>query len=716
MIIKPESKYLQYCGRIDFEDRNAPEFVYPCSSIRLKVSGCILRMTISNKRAYWGSYLGVIIDGEQKKIELPETEEKITLTLAENMENVMHDVLVFKRQDSCHIFKFFGFEAEEGAKLELPDALPSRRIEVYGDSVSAGEVSEAVDYAGKEDPEHNGEYSNSYYSYAWMTARRLNAQIHDVAQGGMALLHGTGWFMEPDYIGLEETYDKIQYHPGLSAPKQWDFSCYRPHVVIVAIGQNDNHPFDYMAEDYDSEEGKKWRSHYMAFVEKLRAIYPKAYIILSTTVLNHHPSWDQAIEEVCQELRKTDLRVSHFLYSQNGCRTPGHIRIAEAELMSEELAAYIDSLGDEVWNDEGVVNRGNLSRLKQCMRRAEAGELLGIGFIGGSITQGSLATEPEKCYAYHVYKWWKNKFPQTEFRYINAGIGGTTSQFGVARAKEDLLRYHPDFVIVEFSVNDENNEHFAQTYEGLIRKIYGDSCKPAVLLVHNIRYDNGESAEEQHLRIGKHYGLPSVSMKSTIYEKVKNGSLPVRDITPDDLHPNDEGHELVAGVIDSFLNQAYDEREVEEKEFDGIDGIKPLTENTYEQSVRYQNYNYPAKCDGFKPDTKRNEKITDFFRNGWTASSINDRIVIEIEGTGVAVQYRKSIHKPAPVARVTIDGDIRNSVLLDGNFDEDWGDCLYIDTVAEHLRDTVHTVEITIVESNGEVAVPFYLVSVIGSK
>ena len=35
----------------------------------------------------------------------------------------------------------------------------------------------------------------------------------------------------------------------------------------------------------------------------------------------------------------------------------------------------------------------NLSRLKNCMVRAEKGEELKIGFFGGSITQGSLATE-----------------------------------------------------------------------------------------------------------------------------------------------------------------------------------------------------------------------------------------------------------------------------------------------------------------------------------
>ena len=36
-----------------------------------------------------------------------------------------------------------------------------------------------------------------------MTARMLNAQIHDIAQGGIALLDGQGWFHEPDQIGME---------------------------------------------------------------------------------------------------------------------------------------------------------------------------------------------------------------------------------------------------------------------------------------------------------------------------------------------------------------------------------------------------------------------------------------------------------------------------------------------------------------------------------
>lgn len=349
MQITPKHPALQYEGRIDFDDPSAPVLVFPCTSIRMRFTGSFLKVTLENHHAYWDNYMGYILDGKQEKIKLPEA-GKVTLTLAEHMEEKEHEVLFFKRMDSCHMVTFYGFEVEDGEQISPPEPLPERRIEVYGDSVSAGEVSEAVDYVGKTDPQHQGEYSNSWYSYSWMTARKLHARIHDVAQGGIALLDDTGWFAEPDYKGMESCYDKIEYNPAFGEAKQWDFSKYRPHVVIVALGQNDNHPRDYMAEDYNSEKSAYWREKYKKFILDLRKIYPKAVIILATTILEHSGNWDKSIEEVCQELK--DENIHHFMYTKNGCGTPGHIRIPEAEQMSEELASYIEALGEDIWKDE----------------------------------------------------------------------------------------------------------------------------------------------------------------------------------------------------------------------------------------------------------------------------------------------------------------------------------------------------------------------------
>lgn len=357
----------------------------------------------------------------------------------------------------------------------------------------------------------------------------------------------------------------------------------------------------------------------------------------------------------------------------------------------------------------GFVNRGNWYRIQKVFEKAKRGERVTVGFLGGSITQGSLASRQENCYASRVYRWWQEHFSNTEF--INAGIGGTTSQFGAARVEDDLLRYRPDMIFVEFSVNDDNTPFFMETYEGLVRKIL--SAGVAVMLIHNVRYDNMVSAEDVHREIGQYYSLPCVSMKSTIYPLVASGEIPNRQITPDDLHPNDEGHAMVASVITYALDEIL--RAEAQDEAPGI-LPPPLTANQYQNSVRYQNNNSKPILSGFEPDFTPQEHITQMFRRGYTAWRTGDKITFQVEGTGIAVQYRKSVRKPAPIARVVVDDQEASAVLLDANFQEDWGDCLYIDNVLVHGEQKHHKVEITIVQSSAEDAVPFYLVSVIGSQ
>lgn len=364
--------------------------------------------------------------------------------------------------------------------------------------------------------------------------------------------------------------------------------------------------------------------------------------------------------------------------------------------------------------ENGITNRGNLTRLKKLMKRAQKGETITLGFLGGSITQGSLASQPNLCYAYRVYSWWCKTFPQSKFVYINAGIGGTNSQFGVARVEDDLLSSHPDFVITEFSVNDLSTEHFCETYEGVVRRICLADGEPAVLLVHNVYYDSGSNAQVQHAKIGRHYQLPCVSMQSTIYPEILSGQIENRMITEDDLHPNDLGHELVASVITYFLEKVL--AEVDQSEQPEQNFPRPLTLNTYEKSVRYQNYNCKPRMDGFISDQEPQGNITDIFKRGWYASDKGDKIKFTIEATGISVQYRKAVNCGAPVARIVIDGDESKARLLDGNFPGGWGNMLELETITEHGPLREHIVEIEIVEEAEEKKNAFYLVSLLATK
>lgn len=366
-----------------------------------------------------------------------------------------------------------------------------------------------------------------------------------------------------------------------------------------------------------------------------------------------------------------------------------------------------------------------MTRLKNLMKRAANGESLVIGFLGGSITQGSLSSTPKTCYAYLVYEWWKKSFPNAAFSFVNGGIGGTTSHYGGARAWKDVLCYRPDIVTVDFSVNDDANEFFEETYEGTLRRLLMAPSAPAVVVLNNVFYDTGKNAQEYHNRIADHYGIPHVSIKDTIFPDVESGKIVRADITPDNLHPNDKGHRLVADEICKLLDSIKAEMEEETIAGENIEGKStkteasvslpaPLTENAYEHSRLIQIQDNEAILDGFLVDPIEKKGMLDIFKNGWTAAHTNDKISFEIECSCLAVQYRKSVQQPVPKAKAVIDGDEEHAVILDGNFTEDWGDCLYLEPLLNHAEKKVHRIEITVTDAK-DIVRPFYLVSLIVS-
>ena len=366
-----------------------------------------------------------------------------------------------------------------------------------------------------------------------------------------------------------------------------------------------------------------------------------------------------------------------------------------------------------------------MTRLKNLMKRAANGESLVIGFLGGSITQGSLSSTPKNCYAYLVYEWWKKSFPNATFSFVNGGIGGTTSHYGGARAWKDVLCYRPDIVTVDFSVNDDANEFFEETYEGPLRRLLAAPSAPAVVVLNNVFYDTGKSAQDYHNRIADHYGIPHVSIKDTVYPDVESGKIVRADITPDNLHPNDKGHRLVADEICKLLDSIKAEVEEETIAGENIEGKStkteasvllpaPLTENAYEHSRLIQIQDNEAILDGFLVDPIEKKGMLDIFKNGWTAAHTNDKISFEIECSCLAVQYRKSVQQPVPKAKAVIDGDEAHAVILDGNFTEDWGDCLYLEPLLHHAEKKVHRIEITVTDAK-DIVRPFYLVSLIVS-
>jgi len=347
-LIKADLEELTYSGRIDFSNPMEPIFIFPASSVSISYSGVSLKILVKNNHSYYDNYIGYILDGEEKKILLSNDSGIQEITLVNDLQKEkIHEVTVFKRQDGCHEFTFYGFNVSKESNILRTSKKSRKCIEFYGDSTVAGELIDLKNNVGNQNPKHKGEYSNAWHSYAMVTARNLKAQVSIIAHEGISLLDDKGYFHAPKCIGMESIYDKLHFNPDLGRVTNWDFREYTPQVVVIDIGQYDAVPQDYMKEDSKGEKAKKWSRHYREFVLNIRRCYPNAFIVLTTTIMNHHSAWDRAIGLIC--LNINDVKIVHFLYSYNGRGTPLCIKVPEAEQMAFELSIFLKSFGPEIW-------------------------------------------------------------------------------------------------------------------------------------------------------------------------------------------------------------------------------------------------------------------------------------------------------------------------------------------------------------------------------
>ena len=337
-IVSPADKSFSYMGRIDFAEAESPLFIFAGSMLTVKFTGTSVGMLIRPILIYPRTWIGAVVDGIQYKFELNHSDETVYIPIANGLENKEHTLTVFKRTAGTHhYFRFCGLVIDRDADTRPFDHEYDMNIEVYGDSVSSGEVVEAVYYEGQSDPPNDSCFDNCWFAYSLSLARKLNARIHCNAQGGISLIDGAGYFNPESYIGMQTVYEQMSYVPQMGITK-WDFSRFIPDYVIIALGQNDAHPDP--KRIYQREYREQWKTVYKNMVNSLIERYGgKTRFIIMTTVLMHEAIWDDTLDEIVDELDNNN--VVRFKFLRNASATYGHPRITEQEEMAGELAQFI---------------------------------------------------------------------------------------------------------------------------------------------------------------------------------------------------------------------------------------------------------------------------------------------------------------------------------------------------------------------------------------
>ena len=209
-----------------------------------------------------------------------------------------------------------------------------------------------------------------------------------------------------------------------------------------------------------------------------------------------------------------------------------------------------------------------------------------INFLGDSITEG--AGTSSQAATYHGLL--KGKYGLKEAR--NYGIGGTriarqTEITSLVRDRDFILRARTmekdaDVVVVFGGTNDfgngqahvgtfedRDNRTFYGALHNLIQDLIKDYCNKTIVFITPLHRYNEESCHGTW----KPNGVEQHPLKDYVYaikEVCEYYSVPVLDLfaygelcgntpewyvkyMPDGLHPNDEGHEILANKLGKFL-------------------------------------------------------------------------------------------------------------------------------------------------------------------
>jgi sialidase-1 len=187
-----------------------------------------------------------------------------------------------------------------------------------------------------------------------------------------------------------------------------------------------------------------------------------------------------------------------------------------------------------------------------------------VAFLGGSITYNP-------GWRNMVCQYLQQRFPQTEFDFVAAGIPSTGSTPGAFRLMRDVFKNGPvDLLFEEAAVNDATNGRTdieqIRGMEGIVRQARRLNPEIDIILMTFVdpekmkAYNEGSipAVVRNHEKVAEHYQLPSLNLALEVTERIDAGQFD----WPNDfrnLHPSPFGQNVYFRSMKLLLDKAWAE-------------------------------------------------------------------------------------------------------------------------------------------------------------
>lgn len=175
--------------------------------------------------------------------------------------------------------------------------------------------------------------------------------------------------------------------------------------------------------------------------------------------------------------------------------------------------------------------------------------------LGDSVTGVYYHTGGRRAYPEMLEVAIKQAIPNANVKVINAGISGHSTDNGLKRLDNDVLRHKPDLVTISFGLNDMtrlSEEQYGKNLETLVARCR-DAKAAVVLCTPNSVITTGGRPIEKLKRycdvihsVGKSLSVPVCDQFAAGEAFRAKEAWAFRCLLSDEIHPNMDGHKMMA--------------------------------------------------------------------------------------------------------------------------------------------------------------------------
>ena len=208
-----------------------------------------------------------------------------------------------------------------------------------------------------------------------------------------------------------------------------------------------------------------------------------------------------------------------------------------------------------------------------------------VAFLGGSITYNGGWRDS-------ICNYLQEKFPETEFDFVAAGIPSMGSTPAAFRFERDVLKNGPvDLLFEEAAVNDASNgrtaDEMVRGMEGIVRHARSSNPKCDIVIMHFVDPDKMETYRsgkiplviQQHERVAEHYHISTINLAKEVTDRIDAGEFTWEDDFKN-LHPSPFGQGIYAHSMLRFLENEFN-ADYSSKEIGAHVSLKPLDDSSY---------------------------------------------------------------------------------------------------------------------------------------